>query len=67
MKFVFLMLAGFAGPLDSLTSELGRAMRMVELRVSWSDGKFTDAMTVKALMTREDFSLPAPDAMPGLP
>ncbi|OGQ82415.1 MAG: hypothetical protein A2289_26510 [Deltaproteobacteria bacterium RIFOXYA12_FULL_58_15] len=51
------MLSGFAGPFESLTDELGRSIRLVELTVSWKKGKFTDQMTLRALVTREDFNL----------
>ncbi len=52
------MLSGFAGPFESLTEELGRSMRMVELTVSWPAGQGTsEEMSVRALVTREDFAM----------
>jgi general secretion pathway protein I len=51
------MLSGFAGPFESLTEELGRSMRMVELTVTWPNGKGTESMEVRALVTREDFAM----------
>ena len=51
------MLSGFAGPFESLTEELSRSMRMVELTVTWPNGKGTESMQVRALATREDFAM----------
>jgi hypothetical protein len=53
------MLSSFAGPFDSLTEELARSMRMVELTVIWPSGNGTEEMQVRALMTREDFTMQA--------
>jgi general secretion pathway protein I len=51
------MLSGFAGPFESLTEELARSMRMVELTVIWPSGNGSEEMQVRALVTREDFAM----------
>ncbi len=51
------MLGGLGGMLEGLTQEIGRSVRVVELIVTWPDGKFTESMRVSALVTNEQFTL----------
>lgn len=60
-----LMLGGLGGAVETFTAELGNSMRLVELQVSWPEGKFTESMQLNAIVTREDFSF-APLAATGM-
>jgi general secretion pathway protein I len=52
------MLSGLSGgPLTSFTEEIGRSLRVINLTLTWPEGKFSSSMTVRALVTREDFAL----------
>ncbi len=51
------VLSSLGGSFDMFTDELEQSLRLVELTVSWTDGKFTETMAVKGLVTREDFGL----------
>lgn len=60
------MLAGFGGPLEGTMDEIGNSMRFVELTITWPiglDGKYSDSMSVSALITREDFGLEQADML----
>ncbi len=61
------MLGALGGPLDALTEELGRSMRLVKLTVSWPEGKFTESMNLRAIVTREDFGLQPIDMIQPVP
>lgn len=50
------MMSSMAGPMQSLTEEISRSIRLADLEVSWSDGLYTPKFSVHALLTREDFS-----------
>jgi general secretion pathway protein I len=51
------LLSGFGGPFESLTDELSRSLRVIEITVTWPDGKYSESITLRALATREDFNL----------
>ncbi len=57
------MVSGLGAPLESLMDELSKSMRMAELTVTWPDGKFTQSMRVRALLSRDDFGLQATNAL----
>lgn len=62
------MLGGMGGMLQTFTDQIGQSLRLVVLTVSWPDGKYTESMSVRALVTREDFGLQqAPLTAPILP
>ena len=50
------MLSGLGAPLESLTSNIAKSIRLADLTVTWPDGKYTEKMNVRALLTREDFA-----------
>lgn len=51
------MLGGFGAILESTMSSIGNSVRYVELTVTWPVGhKYTEKMTVTALLTREDWA-----------
>ncbi|MBI3179034.1 MAG: type II secretion system protein [Deltaproteobacteria bacterium] len=54
------LLSGLGGSFDLFTDELEQSLRLVDLSVSWTDGKFTESMRVKALVTRDDYALAPP-------
>jgi general secretion pathway protein I len=54
-----LMLGGLGGAMEGFTTELGNSMRLVELEVTWPEGKYTESMSVRAVVTREDFAFAA--------
>ena len=45
------------GALTSLTDELGRSLRLIELKVTWPVGKYEESFNISALVTREDFGI----------
>ena len=51
------LLSGLGAPLESLMDELGKSLRLASLTVTWPDGKFSQSMTVRALLTSDDFGL----------
>lgn len=51
------MVAGLGAPLEGLLGEVGRSVRLVELTVRWPDGAHEESMSVKTLLTREDFGV----------
>ena len=56
------------GALTSLTDELGRSLRLIELKVTWPAGKYEESFKISALVTREDFGIERldPNAAAGL-
>lgn len=42
--------------LSPYTEELGRSMRAVELLVTWPEGRYEESMSVRTLLTRDDFN-----------
>lgn len=49
-------LTNLGAMLEPFTEELGRSMRAVELRVSWPVGRYEESMSVRTLLTRDDFN-----------
>lgn len=49
-------LSNLGAMLEPFTEELGRSMRAVELRVSWPEGRYEESMSVRTLLTRDDFN-----------
>lgn len=47
---------GIGSMLGSLTEEVGRSIRAVELEVHWAEGRYQDSMRLRALVTRDDFA-----------
>lgn len=43
--------------MDGLMSEIGRSIRAVKLKVSWKEGAFDEAIEVKTLVSKDDFSI----------
>lgn len=50
-------MAGIGSMLGSLTEEVARSMRAVELVVHWADGRYDESMRLRALVTRDDFAM----------
>lgn len=50
---------GFGGMLSTFTDDIGRSIRLVELKLSWSVGKYEESFKVRAFVTQQDFSLAA--------
>ncbi|RYF08246.1 MAG: prepilin-type N-terminal cleavage/methylation domain-containing protein [Deltaproteobacteria bacterium] len=48
-------LGGLGASIGGFTEELGRSLRAVELTVSWAEGKFTQKMSLRAMLSRDDF------------
>ncbi len=51
------MVSGLGGQLDGFMDNLSKSMRMADLTVTWPDGKFTQSMQIRALLSRDDFGL----------
>lgn len=45
------------GMLGSLTEEVARSIRAVELEVFWNVGHYNETMRLRALLTRDDFAM----------
>jgi general secretion pathway protein I len=45
------------GMLGSLTEEVARSIRAVELEVMWNVDKYSETMRLRALVTRDDFAM----------
>lgn len=59
-------LAGGLGmPFDSLAESLGQSMRLVELTVTMPRGAYSETVSVRSIVTREDMGLAAPTAPVG--
>lgn len=50
------MMSGMGGMLEGITGNIANSIRVVELTVTWPDGKYTESMKVNALITKEDLS-----------
>lgn len=50
-------MASIGSMLGNLTEEVARSIRAVELEVSWADGRFNQNMSLRALVTRDDFAM----------
>ena len=48
---------GFGGMLSTFTDEIGRSIRLVELKLTWPVGKYEESFEVRAFVTKQDFSL----------
>jgi general secretion pathway protein I len=48
-------LTGLGQTLAPYTEELGRSMRAVELMVTWPAGRYEESMSIRTLLTRDDF------------
>lgn len=57
---------GFGGMLSTFTDEIGRSIRLVELKLTWPVGKFEESFEVRSFVTKQDFSL-APGGAGGMP
>ena len=52
--------------LSTFTDEIGRSIRLVELKLIWPVGKFQESFEVRSFVTKQDFSL-APGGAGGMP
>ncbi len=43
----------------SFIDDMGRSMRVVDLQITWADGKYKPAFNVRALLSQDDFSTAA--------
>ena len=61
-------MGGMGGALGSFTSEIGQSLRWMTLTVTWPVGKYSESLSVRAMITREDFGIQrtAPGAIPGV-
>ncbi len=50
------LMSGVGGAFEGFLSELGKSVRAVDLTVTWPDGKYSESMSVRALLTREDLA-----------
>ncbi len=50
-------MTSIGGMLGSLTEEVARSIRAVELVVHWADGSYAETMRLRALVTRDDFAM----------
>lgn len=48
---------GFGGMLSTFTDEIGRSIRLVELKLTWPVGKYEESFEVRAFVTKQDFSI----------
>lgn len=48
------MLAGLGAPIEGLIQGIGQNMRIVDLTVTWPDGKYKESMRVRAVETKDD-------------
>ena len=58
------MLSGFSGPLDALTREIANSIRFVELKLTWTEGKYTRTEYFREIVSNKDFRTNAPGLMP---
>ena len=56
-RAMFEMAGGLESILGSFTGEIGQSIRAVELTVTWPVGKYSESLSVKGLVTREDFGI----------
>jgi general secretion pathway protein I len=54
------MVSGIGGAFEGMLTEIGKSVRVVALTVTWPDGKYTESMGVRAMLTAEDLSAPTP-------
>lgn len=57
------MLGPLGGSIEPFMQEVGKSVRVIDLTVSWPDGKGTRSMSVRALISKEDLSL-NPEGVP---
>jgi len=57
---------GFGGILSTFTDEIGRSIRLVELKLTWPVGKYEESFEVRSFVTKQDFSL-APGGAGAMP
>jgi prepilin-type N-terminal cleavage/methylation domain-containing protein len=48
---------GFGGMLSTFTDEIGRSIRLVELKLTWPVGKYQESFEVRSFVTKQDFSI----------
>ena len=60
-------MGGMEGALGAFTSEIGQSLRLMSLTVTWPVGKYSESLSVRAMITREDFGIQRvdPGAMTG--
>lgn len=51
------MLGSMGGPLQGITDEIGNSVRLVELKVTWPQGRYEQSMALRTLVTKNNFSL----------
>ena len=49
------MLSGFGSILGSFTDEMARSMRLLDLNLTWPEGKHSGHLQIHSLLTRDDF------------
>ena len=50
-------MGGMEGALGAFTSQIGQSLRWMSLSVTWPVGKYSESLSVRAMITREDFGI----------
>ena len=50
-------MGGMEGALGAFTSEIGQSIRLMKLTVTWPVGKYSESLSVRSLITRDDFGI----------
>ncbi|MBN1960897.1 MAG: prepilin-type N-terminal cleavage/methylation domain-containing protein [Deltaproteobacteria bacterium] len=45
------------GPLEVLTKQASESIRLVDLKITWPNGQYTDSTKISAIVTREDLGI----------
>ena len=56
-------LGGIGATVGSFTEEIGQAMRVADLEVSWPDGRTKRTMSVRGLLVKDDYSTAVENAL----
>ena len=48
------MASSLGAPLEALTKQTADAMRVIDLTVTWPNGKYSESTRVRAVVTRDD-------------
>jgi len=60
-------MGGMEGALSAFTGEISQSLRLMSLTVTWPVGKYSESLSVRAMITRDDFGIQRvdPGAMTG--
>ncbi len=53
------MMSGIGAMAGPFIDEIGRSLRVVDLQLTWADGKYKPTINVRALLSQDDFSTAA--------